>query len=109
MRKKWTAAILSAALCFSLVTAVRPIEADAAALRITNTKTYVGNLNMAPTLIQPLTSASLLEEYADYEQNLRPSNVIVEIDPALEGLDRLYVQDVVEKMIEMHGDVLQRL
>ena len=34
---------------------------------------------------------------------------VVEIDPALEGLDRLYVQDVVEKMIEMHGDVLQRL
>ncbi len=86
MRKKWTAAILSAALCFSLVTAVRPIEADAAALRITNTKTYVGNLNMAPALIQPLTSASLLEEYADYEQNLRPSNVIVEIDPALNVL-----------------------
>lgn len=33
----------------------------------------------------------------------------VEIDPALEGLDRLYLQDVVEKMIEMHQDVLPRL
>ncbi|MBQ8556377.1 MAG: hypothetical protein IJ438_10975 [Clostridia bacterium] len=33
----------------------------------------------------------------------------IEIDPALAGLDRLYVQDVVEKMIEMHSDVISRL
>ena len=33
----------------------------------------------------------------------------VEIDPALAGLDRLYVQDVVEKMIELHSDVISRL
>ena len=33
----------------------------------------------------------------------------VEIDPALAGLDRLYVQDVVDRMIEMHSDVLGRL
>lgn len=33
----------------------------------------------------------------------------IEIDPALAGLDRLYVQDVVDKMIEMHSDVLGRL
>ena len=32
----------------------------------------------------------------------------VEIDPALAGLDRLYVQDVVEKMIGLHSDVLSR-
>ncbi len=32
----------------------------------------------------------------------------VEFDPALAGLDRLYVQDVVDKMIEMHADVLSR-
>ena len=32
----------------------------------------------------------------------------IEIDPALAGLDRLYVLDVVEKMIEMHSDVLSR-
>ena len=32
----------------------------------------------------------------------------IEIDPALAGLDRLYVQDVVDKMIEMHSDVLGR-
>ncbi|MBQ8201008.1 MAG: hypothetical protein IJZ74_04495 [Clostridia bacterium] len=32
----------------------------------------------------------------------------IEIDPALAGLDRLYVQDVVDKMIEMHADVLGR-
>ena len=33
----------------------------------------------------------------------------IETDPALAGLDRLYVQDVVDKMIEMHSDVLGRL
>lgn len=33
----------------------------------------------------------------------------IEIDPALAGLDRLYVQDVVDRMIEMHADVLGRL
>ena len=33
----------------------------------------------------------------------------IEIDPALAGLDRLYVQDVVDKMIEMHSDVISRL
>lgn len=33
----------------------------------------------------------------------------IEIDPALAGLDRLYVQDVVEKMIELHSDVISRL
>ncbi len=32
----------------------------------------------------------------------------IELDPALAGLDRLYVQDVVDKMIEMHSDVLSR-
>ena len=33
----------------------------------------------------------------------------VEIDPALAGLDRLYCQDVVEAMIDLHRDVLPRL
>ena len=32
----------------------------------------------------------------------------IEVDPALAGLDRLYVQDVVDKMIDMHSDVLSR-
>ena len=32
----------------------------------------------------------------------------VEVDPALAGRDRLYVQDVVEKMIQLHSDVLSR-
>ena len=31
----------------------------------------------------------------------------IEIDPALAGLDRLYCQDLVEKMIEMHSDVIK--
>ena len=30
----------------------------------------------------------------------------VETDPALDGLDRLYVQDVVQAMIRMHSDIL---
>ena len=30
----------------------------------------------------------------------------VETDPALEGLDRLYVQDVVDRMIRMHNDII---
>ena len=30
----------------------------------------------------------------------------VELDPALAGLDRLYCQDLVEKLIELHSDVL---
>ena len=33
----------------------------------------------------------------------------IEIDPALAGLDRLYCQDLVEKMIELHNDVLRIL
>lgn len=33
----------------------------------------------------------------------------IEMDPALTGLDRLYVQDVVDRMIKMHADVLGRL
>lgn len=33
----------------------------------------------------------------------------IEVDPALAGLDRLYVQDVVGRMIEMHADVISRL
>ncbi len=32
----------------------------------------------------------------------------IELDPALAGLDRLYIQDVVDKMIEMHSDILNR-
>ena len=32
----------------------------------------------------------------------------VDLDPALAGLDRLYCQDLVEKMLEMHADVLTR-
>ena len=32
----------------------------------------------------------------------------VEVDPALAGLDRLYVQDVVDRMIQLHSDVLSR-
>ena len=33
----------------------------------------------------------------------------VEIDPAMEGLDRLYCQQVVDALIHLHGDVLGRL
>lgn len=33
----------------------------------------------------------------------------IEVDPALAGLDRLYVQDVVSRMIDMHSDVISRL
>lgn len=33
----------------------------------------------------------------------------IEVDPALAGLDRLYVQEVVSRMIEMHSDVISRL
>ena len=32
----------------------------------------------------------------------------IEVDPALAGLDRLYVQDVVNRMIQLHSDVLSR-
>ena len=32
----------------------------------------------------------------------------VEIDPALDGLDRLYCQELVEKLIALHSDVLAR-
>lgn len=33
----------------------------------------------------------------------------VELDPALAGLDRLYCQELVEKLIEMHDDILERI
>lgn len=32
----------------------------------------------------------------------------IELDPAMEGLDRLYIEDVVDRMIEMHNDVILR-
>lgn len=32
----------------------------------------------------------------------------VELDPALAGLDRLYCQDVVDRLVELHSDVLSR-
>ena len=32
----------------------------------------------------------------------------IELDPALDGLDRLYIQDVVDRMIQMHNDVILR-
>ena len=33
----------------------------------------------------------------------------IDLDPALEGLDRLYCQELVDKLIEMHEDVIERL
>lgn len=33
----------------------------------------------------------------------------IEIDPALSGLDRIYCQDLVDKLIELHSDVIERL
>lgn len=33
----------------------------------------------------------------------------IEIDPALSGLDRLYCQELVDKMIQLHDDVITRL
>ena len=33
----------------------------------------------------------------------------IEIDPALAGLDRLYCQELVDKLIELHDDVITRL
>lgn len=33
----------------------------------------------------------------------------IELDPALEGLDRLYCQELVDKLIEMHNDIIERL
>ena len=32
----------------------------------------------------------------------------VELDPALAGLDRLYLQEVVARMIDLHRDILSR-
>ncbi|MBR3493786.1 MAG: hypothetical protein IKH38_00010 [Clostridia bacterium] len=32
----------------------------------------------------------------------------LETDPALDGLDRLYVQDLVDRMIQLHSDILTR-
>jgi len=33
----------------------------------------------------------------------------IEIDPALSGLDRLYCQELVDRLIELHDDVITRL
>ena len=33
----------------------------------------------------------------------------IEIDPALAGLDRLYCQELVDRLIAMHDDILERL
>ena len=33
----------------------------------------------------------------------------IEIDPALAGLDRLYCQELVDRLITMHDDILERL
>lgn len=33
----------------------------------------------------------------------------VEVDPAMQGLDRLYVQEVVRRLVQLNGDVLSRL
>lgn len=33
----------------------------------------------------------------------------VDVDPALAGLDRLYCQDVVDRLVDLHSDVLPRL
>lgn len=33
----------------------------------------------------------------------------IETDPALSGLDRIYCQDLVDKLIELHSDVIERL
>ena len=33
----------------------------------------------------------------------------IEVDPALEGLDRLYCQELVDRLIAMHDDILERL
>jgi len=33
----------------------------------------------------------------------------IEIDPALSGLDRLYCQELVDKLIELHDDIITRL
>lgn len=33
----------------------------------------------------------------------------IELDPALGGLDRIYCQDLVDKLIELHNDIIERL
>ena len=38
-----------------------------------------------------------------------PQTIWPKADPALEGLDRLYVQEVVRRLVQLNGDVLSRL
>lgn len=81
--KKLFTAIISLAICAGAAFAAVPREVKAAAPRITNTATYIGNLNVAPSLISELKNAEQLTSYDGYAKNLRPSNVIITVDETL--------------------------
>ena len=59
-------------------------------------------------MCEEIDSASHLAALAARGDRIAPREC-VETDPALSGLDRLYLQEVVSRMVEMHSDVLGRL
>ena len=81
------------------------------------------NLHLADGLVQPQgirVPAPLAEIMMDIDETNRLAALAatgdwsalreaVEVDPALEGLDRLYVQEVVRRLVQLNGDVLSRL
>ena len=81
------------------------------------------DLHLADGLVQPQgirVPAPLAEIMMDIDETNRLAALAatgdwsalreaVEVDPALEGLDRLYVQEVVRRLVQLNGDVLSRL
>ena len=81
------------------------------------------DLHLADGLVQPQgirVPALLAEIMMDIDETNRLAALAatgdwsalreaVEVDPALEGLDRLYVQEVVRRLVQLNGDVLSRL
>ena len=56
-----------------------------------------------------MTPVDTLPETPTGEDSCAALREAVEVDPALEGLDRLYVQEVVRRLVQLNGDVLSRL
>ena len=81
------------------------------------------DLHLADGLVQPQgirVPAPLAEIMMDIDETNRLAALAatgdwsalreaVEVDPALEGLDRLYVQEVVRRLVQLNGDILSRL
>ena len=82
--KKLLCCVVASLMAMSVVASVIPVSAQQ---EIVETDTQISAIAVAPAVVVPLNAKEQAEDFALLNAELRPSNVIVQIDEQLNALD----------------------